>query len=175
MWKCDKCGQEIEDQFDKCWSCSTDDPATEDKEATPAKKAKGTVVKVLSFVLILFGTGLFWNTLFMAISGVVAVGSRYLGSGEVVGEVVVMLVALGLVFVAWFMCDNLPLFVGIASVLYTGLLFINRSVFRQSGEEGRIPQRLAEALVDTSLPMAVMILIAGIGLIIYSRRKKASA
>ena len=86
-----------------------------------------------------------------------------------------MLVALGLVFVAWFMCDNLPLFVGIASVLYTGLLFINRGVFRQSGEEGRIPQRLAEALVDTSLPMAVVILVAGIGLIVYSRRKKASA
>jgi hypothetical protein len=175
MWKCDKCGQEMEDQFDKCWSCSTDDPAMEDKEATPAKKAKGTVVKVLSFVIILFGMGLFWNTLFMAISGVVAVGSRYLGAGEVLSTGFVMLLGLGFVFVGKLIYDNLPLFVGITSVLYTGLLFINRSVFRQSGEEGRIPQRLAEALVDTSLPMAVVILVAGIGLIVYSRRKKASA
>jgi DNA-directed RNA polymerase subunit RPC12/RpoP len=32
MWKCERCGEEIEDQFDSCWKCTQPEPE-------PASKA----------------------------------------------------------------------------------------------------------------------------------------
>jgi len=29
-WKCPKCGEEVEEQFDECWNCGTAKPGTED-------------------------------------------------------------------------------------------------------------------------------------------------
>lgn len=28
-WKCPKCGEEVEEQFDKCWNCETSRPGSE--------------------------------------------------------------------------------------------------------------------------------------------------
>ena len=36
-WKCPKCGEEVEEQFDKCWNCETSRPGSESE--TPASEA----------------------------------------------------------------------------------------------------------------------------------------
>jgi hypothetical protein len=30
-WKCPKCGEEVEEQFDKCWNCETSKPGSENQ------------------------------------------------------------------------------------------------------------------------------------------------
>jgi rubrerythrin len=32
-WKCPKCGEEVEDQFDECWNCGADRPGSEGAQA----------------------------------------------------------------------------------------------------------------------------------------------
>lgn len=41
MWKCKKCGEEIEDQFDSCWKC--EQPVEARPLASPVKKQQPTV------------------------------------------------------------------------------------------------------------------------------------
>ena len=35
-WKCPKCGEEVENQFDECWNCGAARPGTEDENPNPA-------------------------------------------------------------------------------------------------------------------------------------------
>jgi hypothetical protein len=35
MWKCQVCGEEIEDQFDSCWKCAEKTVIAEDERADP--------------------------------------------------------------------------------------------------------------------------------------------
>jgi len=37
MWICKKCGEQIDDQFDSCWKCST---PTDDSAATPENRSQ---------------------------------------------------------------------------------------------------------------------------------------
>lgn len=36
-WKCPKCGEEVEEQFDECWNCGAERPGTDAAEASEAK------------------------------------------------------------------------------------------------------------------------------------------
>lgn len=45
MWKCKKCGEELEDTFDTCWQCSTPDDGTSPRlpaSSTPAASSSRT-------------------------------------------------------------------------------------------------------------------------------------
>jgi hypothetical protein len=40
MWKCSKCGEEVEDDFEVCWNCSTAKDGTPLENSTPASQTK---------------------------------------------------------------------------------------------------------------------------------------
>jgi hypothetical protein len=40
MWKCERCGEEIEDQFKSCWKCA-------EQEAAPESQAQRTALQCL--------------------------------------------------------------------------------------------------------------------------------
>jgi hypothetical protein len=38
-WKCPKCGEEVEEQFDECWNCGATKPGTEGENPGPQEPA----------------------------------------------------------------------------------------------------------------------------------------
>ena len=60
MWICKKCGEQVDDQFDSCWKCST---SKGDTSATPENQP-GTPPKWRLTYRIFRGTLATWNQLF---------------------------------------------------------------------------------------------------------------
>jgi len=57
MWKCEKCGEAIEDQFDSCWKCTPVrvEPETEDPAVpTGARPAGITALAALGYFSAVF-------------------------------------------------------------------------------------------------------------------------
>ena len=60
MWKCSKCGERIEDQFDSCWKCSTPKGASPVAPTDAAPEAPKWTVAYRVFR----GTFISWEGLF---------------------------------------------------------------------------------------------------------------
>ena len=60
MWKCKKCGEELEDSFDSCWQCGTygsgasPPPTPGDDESPPADKTFGLTKAIFYIFLFCF-------------------------------------------------------------------------------------------------------------------------
>lgn len=70
MWKCEKCGVELEDQFDSCWNCGTgQDAVVPPRSECELRPREGSVVLgfctffalVSVFISLGFGFYLFWE------------------------------------------------------------------------------------------------------------------
>ena len=64
MWKCAKCGEQVEDQFGSCWKCSSPKGFEETAEASAAKGVAKKVQNPRMAFRIFRGTFATWEKLF---------------------------------------------------------------------------------------------------------------
>src|SRR3569833_767396 len=60
MWRCPKCNENIEDQFDSCWKCATSEgrePASDDSFIVWLNPA----ISLLAAIAFTFFSGFFWH------------------------------------------------------------------------------------------------------------------
>jgi hypothetical protein len=56
MWICEKCKEEIEDNFDACWNCSGEGSVLKNNESLSKKYTVLKTYKALAFLLMLVAT-----------------------------------------------------------------------------------------------------------------------
>ena len=116
MWRCTKCGEEIEDQFDACWKCAEAGPVERDRRARRPKSSwlirywrRGWLIL---FVTALVGLGA--RFLVYVLSGAVAYGEKLVHEGRPLPGPVLPLLALALAVLA------LPVWAYLMFVIFFG-------------------------------------------------------
>ena len=87
MWKCPKCGEESEDQFDACWKCNADKPGLSrpDQAARPERQWQGTSEKGRSEPRYLVAITKRYENAYVLAKALVGSGDIIKGVGIVVG------------------------------------------------------------------------------------------
>lgn len=178
MWKCAKCGEEMDDQFTECWACAGANLSGEEKESfLPAhewKKKEGIFVRVISCILAFVGVAFFSFTIFMSVSAIRASGWQWLGADSLIGIIICSIIGIAPMFVAYIMSRGWILYIGGSLIISSLLLIIQRPFYIQMAANGHIDSKYGFALAATVLPFSFFLLIAGV-VILVVRKLRSNA
>jgi hypothetical protein len=109
MWRCPKCGETIEDQFDSCWKCTEAVPVERERPVRPPEPAeffrcwwRGWLVLFLTVLV-----GFCVRFAVYVFSGAITYGDKLTREGRAWGGQVLPLLALALAVVALPVCAYL--------------------------------------------------------------------